>query len=442
LTVILVPIHDRQRSAKEVADAVRPLIDPKIPNTRVDIGLQNAFGFGGFGGQPIQIAVAGPDPDRLDRLVAAVTEEVRAAEGAVDVNNQNERARSEFEVVVNRARAADLGVTSQTAASSLRTAVDGSIATQFRQPGQDSVDIRLQTTEAFRSSPDNLASLPILSNTGQLVHLGQIGTIVEGSAPTQINHVDRERSVTISASASGLTVGTVSQNIKDRLSAIELPPGYSISYQGEAEQGAEAFGDIFTALGVSVILMYMLMLMLFRSVTLPLAVLVSLPLALVGALGALALTGAAFTLFSLLGIAVLLGLVGKNAILLVDYTDARRKEGMNRTDALLEAGPARLRAIVMTTASIFFGLAPVALGFEEGSELLRAAALVVMGGLLTSTLLTLLFVPAMYTIFDDIQEGISGIVRRIIKPRRYEPEEEAFLAGKPVEPGRPHASEA
>jgi HAE1 family hydrophobic/amphiphilic exporter-1 len=267
-----------------------------------------------------------------------------------------------------------------------------------------------------------------------MVRLGQIGTIVEGAAPTQINHVDRERSVTVYASASGLTVGTVAQNIKDRLSAVPLPAGYSISYQGEAEQGAEAFGQILTALAISVVLMYMLMLMLFRSVTLPLAVLVSLPLAVVGALGALALTRESFTLFSLLGVAVLVGLVGKNAILLVDYTDARRKEGMDRTEALLSSGPARLRAIVMTTASMFFGLAPVAIGFEAGSELLRASALVVMGGLLTSTLLTLLFVPAMYTIFDDIQEAVARAAGSIARPRKFEPEELAFLAGRPVAP--------
>jgi HAE1 family hydrophobic/amphiphilic exporter-1 len=206
-----------------------------------------------------------------------------------------------------------------------------------------------------------------------------------------------------------------------------LPSGYSVTYSGQASQGGSAFADIFKALGIAVLLMYLLMLMLFKSVTVPLAVLMSLPLAIVGALGAMALTGSPFTLFSLLGIAVLVGLVGKNAILLVDYTDTLRKRGMGRTEALLHAAPTRLRPILMTTFSIIASLTPVGLGIEEGSELLKSAAVVLIGGLLTSTLLTLVFVPAMYTIFDDVQEFVVGLVGRVAPPRRLQPEELAIL---------------
>ena len=175
-------------------------------------------------------------------------------------------------------------------------------------------------------------------------------------------------------------VGDVSQEIQSRLARLTLPPGYTISYQGQTAQGLSAFNDIFRALGMALVLMYLLMLMLFGSLTVPLAVLMSLPLAIVGALGAMALTGSPFTLFSLLGVAMLVGLVGKNAILLVDFTDTLRRRGVGRTEALLEAAPARLRPIVMTTMSIFGGLAPVALGFETGSELLKAAAIVLISG--------------------------------------------------------------
>jgi HAE1 family hydrophobic/amphiphilic exporter-1 len=156
-------------------------------------------------------------------------------------------------------------------------------------------------------------------------------------------------------------------------------------------------------MGMAVLLMYMLMMMLFRSLTLPLAVLMSLPLAMIGALGAMALAHSAFTLFSMLGVAVLLGLVGKNAILLVDRTHNLRQAGYARSAALLAAGPSRLRPIVMTTLSVMAALLPIASGLEEGSELLQSVALVLIGGLLTSTLLTLVFVPAMYTLFDDVQ---------------------------------------
>ena len=173
--------------------------------------------------------------------------------------------------------------------------------------------------------------------------------------------------------------------------------------------------------------MYALMLLLFRSVTLPLAVLMSLPLAVIGALGAMAISATDFTLFSLLGLSLLIGLVGKNAILLVDYTDTLRKQGLSRTAALLEAAPTRLRPILMTTLSIMVALLPIALGIEVGSELLRAAAIVLIGGLATSTLLTLVFVPAMYTIFDDIEAWVVSLIRRVARPRQLEPEEVAIL---------------
>jgi hydrophobic/amphiphilic exporter-1 (mainly G- bacteria), HAE1 family len=168
------------------------------------------------------------------------------------------------------------------------------------------------------------------------------------------------------------------------------------------------------------------MMMLFGSVTLPLAVMMSLPLAVVGSFSAMAITATPFTLFSLLGFTLLVGLVGKNAILLVDYTDTLRRRGETRTEALLEAGPTRLRPIVMTTMSIIVALMPVAVGLEEGSELLKAAAIVLIGGLITSTLLTLVFVPAMYTIFDDVQEFVVRLARRISKPRPLEPGELAI----------------
>jgi HAE1 family hydrophobic/amphiphilic exporter-1 len=179
--------------------------------------------------------------------------------------------------------------------------------------------------------------------------------------------------------------------------------------------------------------MYLLMMLLFGSVTLPLAVLMSLPLAVVGAIGAMTLTGSNFTLFALLGLTLLVGLVGKNAVLLVDYTDSLRKQGSSRDDALLQAGPVRLRPILMTTLSVMASLAPVASGIEAGSELLKAAAIVLIGGLLTSTVLTLVFVPAMYTVFDDVEHAFARLVRRFSTPRQLAPVEIAILHPQHVE---------
>jgi len=218
--------------------------------------------------------------------------------------------------------------------------------------------------------------------------------------------------VTIGVDAGeGHLVGDLQNQVEAAVADVSLPVGYSVTYAGQGQQGGSAFGDLARAMGVAVLLMYMLMMMLFRSLTLPLAVLMSLPLAMIGALGAMALAHSAFTLFSMLGVAVLLGLVGKNAILLVDRTHHLRQSGYDRSAALLAAGPTRLRPIVMTTLSVMAALLPIATGLEEGSELLQSVALVLIGGLTTSTLLTLIFVPAMYTVFDDVQVVVSRLLR-------------------------------
>jgi HAE1 family hydrophobic/amphiphilic exporter-1 len=427
IRVLLVPKAARTRSSAQIADEFGTRLPPGIPKSRLSVSLPNAFGFGGFGGQPIQVAVQGPDPATLNKLVDQATALMASVPGSADVNNANQKVQPEYVFELDHTHAADLGVSAQQASTSMHIAVDGLVVSKYRQLGQDDVDIRLIADDAFRASPTNLPDLPILTTTGTLVRLGQLGTIVPGSAATVITHVGRVRSVNISASTNGRLVGDVLGEMQTRLNSMPLPPGYSITYSGQAAQGGSAFSDIFKALGVAVLLMYLLMLMLFKSVTLPLAVLMSLPLAIVGALGAMASTGSPFTLFSLLGIAVLVGLVGKNAILLVDYTDTLRKRGIGRTEALLEAAPTRLRPILMTTFSIIASLTPVGLGLEEGSELLKSAAVVLIGGLLTSTLLTLVFVPAMYTILDDLQELVLGLVGRVARPRELQPAELAIL---------------
>ena len=412
LTLALVRPNERTRSAPELAAAMSQQLAAALPGAAVRAGLPNPFGFGGFGSQAIQVVVDGPDPATLNELVSQLTAAMEQVPAVVDVNNSNQRAGLEYDVNVDPERSADLGVTAQSAATSLAAAVSGIKVSQFVQPGQSNIDIRLIANDAFRADTRGLETLPLLSNKGAIVKLGQIATITRTSAPTQIAHDNRLRSVTISASpAAGYSVGTSQSAVQQRLTGVAAPPGYSISYSGQAATGGQTFGDIFYALGAALLLMYVLMALLFNSLTLPLAVLMSVPLAVVGALGAMGITATNFTLFSLLGVSLLMGLVGKNAILLVDYTDTLRKRGASRLDALLEAGPTRLRPILMTTLSVMFALLPVASGLEVGSELLKAAAIVLIGGLLTSTVLTLVFVPAMYTVFDDLETRLRHLSR-------------------------------
>ncbi|MCC6178763.1 MAG: efflux RND transporter permease subunit [Chloroflexi bacterium] len=415
ITALLVPAHERAKSSAQLADELRPILVNAAPSVKVQIGRPNAFGFGGFGGQPIQVLVQGQDPQTVNQLAETVEEAVRNVPGAVSVRNSNENVQPQLRVTVDWRRAADLGVTVQNAGVALRTAIDGwrATANQFKRPGQTSIDIRVLTAHAGSLSVSDIAALPIAGTDGQIVQLGQIATIEQVTIPTSIRHVNRLRSVTVSTEpGEGKLVGDVQAAVQRAVAQVPMPAGYSVSYAGQGEEGGSAFSDIFAALGVAVVLMYMLMMMLFGSLVLPLAVLMSLPLAVVGAFGAMALTHTPFTLFSLLGFAVLVGLVGKNAILLVDYTEILQSRGYDRTSALLAAGPVRLRPIVMTTLSVMVALLPIASGVEAGSELLQAAAVVLIGGLLTSTLLTLVFVPAMFTIFDDAQNAVLRLFRR------------------------------
>ena len=414
ITNLLVPPALRSRSAVDLAEDIRTRLEGRYPGVRARLGVPNAFALGGFGNPPIQVQVQGSDPAVVDAIAKRVEGGIRGVPGAVGIDNANDDVQTQIRARVDWTRAADLGVSARDAGGALRAALDGftSNATQYRQPGTRAIPIRVLTADADTLTQRDLSQLPISGSKG-LVKLGQFTSLQSVDMPTSIQHVNRLRSVTISANAGeGWLVGDLQTAVQKVVAKVDLPNGYSVTYAGSGQIGGSAFGDLARAMGVAVLLMYMLMMMLFGSVVRPLVVLASLPLALVGALGAMALAHAAFTLFSMLGVAVLLGLVGKNAILLVDRTDTLRREGYDRFAALLHAGPTRLRPIVMTTASVMAALLPIVSGVEEGSELLQSVALVLIGGLLTSTLLTLVFVPAMYTVFDDVQQLVLRLVRR------------------------------
>jgi hydrophobic/amphiphilic exporter-1 (mainly G- bacteria), HAE1 family len=414
ITALLLPRGERARSSAAIAEDVRRRFERRYPGAKVRVGVPNAFGFGGYGGAPIQVQVQGSEPAVVDQLATQVQQRIAAVPGAVGLDNSNANVQTQLRARTDWTRAADLGVNPRDAGAALRAALDGftSNASQYRQAGRPSIPIRILTDDPLNSSPTDIQRLPVSGARG-VVELGQFTTFEQARIPTAINHVNRLRSITIGVNAGdGRLVGDLQNQVQAALAGVPMPQGYSVTYAGQGQQGGSAFGDLARAMGVAVLLMYMLMMMLFRSLTLPLAVLMSLPLAMIGALGAMALAHSAFTLFSMLGVSVLLGLVGKNAILLVDRTHNLRQSGYERFAALLAAGPSRLRPIVMTTLSVMAALLPIASGLEEGSELLQSVALVLIGGLLTSTLLTLVFVPAMYIVLDDVQEFIVRLVRR------------------------------
>jgi hydrophobic/amphiphilic exporter-1 (mainly G- bacteria), HAE1 family len=373
----------------------------------------------GGGGSPVDVVITGPDFEQLQKFTDQVLDMVRSTPGAVEVRSSQIIPSPEFRAIVDRQKAADQGVTAQTIANTLRAAVQGVVASELRAEGQDQVDILLQLKGAETLTPAQIGAIPVLTTRGTIVRLDQVAQIVLSSSPGQIPHFNRSREVEVQANVSGRPLGDVLRDIRAQTSQMSLPVGYAIQIQGQGSQLDTAFGALLQALLLSVVLMYMLMAALYESFIYPLAVLFCLPVALVGAFVGLLLTGSTINIFSLIGMIMLVGLVAKNAILLVDYTNTLRKRGLSRREALLEAGPVRLRPILMTTMTLVFAMIPLALKLGAGAETRSPMAIVVLGGIISSTLLTLVLVPCTYTYLDDFQ---SLIMRRRGRARALEAE--------------------
>jgi HAE1 family hydrophobic/amphiphilic exporter-1 len=254
------------------------------------------------------------------------------------------------------------------------------------------------------------------------VPLGQVARIREGLGPAAINHLDTDRVVILQANTAGRSLTDVVTDINRKLADVQLPPGYRITQGGEAKDQAEVFGKIFAALGIAIVLMYLILVMQFGSFLDPIAIMLSLPLSLIGVVLALLLTGDTLNIMSLIGVILLCGIVAKNAILLIDFAKWGRESGMSRREAIIEAGRIRLRPILMTTFALIAGMVPIALGRGEGADWRAPLGRAVIGGTLTSTLLTLLVIPTVYEILDEWKEHALGWLRR--RGRRHAPSAE------------------
>ncbi|MCL4533674.1 MAG: efflux RND transporter permease subunit [Bacteroidetes bacterium] len=408
--VNLKPLSQRTRSVNQVAADVRSMI-AKIPGMKGQAGPSSMFG--GGSAQPITVSIKGSDMAVLTKLAGQVEDIVRKTSGTVDVTNSAVAGAPEMRVEIDHAKLADLGLTTAQVASAVRTAIDGTVATELRRENEDKVDIRVLYATAAGSELTAIPDIPLTTPTGARVKLDQVAKLVPADGPAEITRTDRTRRVDVGAGLTGgRPSGDVAEDIKKAVNKLALPDGYKISLGGESEQQDDAFGSLGLALVFSVVLMYMLMVALFNSLTYPLVIMGAMPLASVGAIGALAITGDTLNIMSMVGMIMLMGLVTKNGILLVDYTNTLRTRGYSRLEALLEAGPTRLRPILMTTAAMVCAMLPVASKLGEGASTRAPMGIVVIGGLLTSTLLTLVVVPAGYTVMDDIQEWVAARFRR------------------------------
>lgn len=369
----------------------------QIPNLTITLATANPLVPGNQ--PPIDVTVTGPSLSTVNRLAMQLTNQIRSVPSLVDVQDTSPIASPELGVSINRAEASNLGVTLQNVGQTVATSVAGSTVTQYR-PGTAATEVPIVVSMAPPIVPSRILNMPVASLSGS-VPLSAVATTTYGVAATQIQQQNRLYAATVTADLVGAApIGPADHAIRQRLQNLSMPTGYGVTFGGQSKQKAHAFGPLFEALALSVFLVYMLMAALYESFRLPLSIIMAVPLAGAGALVALGLTGNTLNVFSIIGLIMLMGLVTKNAILLVDYTETLRKRGWARQEALVEAGKTRLRPILMTTATMVFSMLPLALSLGTGSADRSAMAVVVIGGLISSTLLTLVVVPVLYALID------------------------------------------
>lgn len=410
----------RTRPSSEIAEEIRQKIGT-IPGAKIKINAVS--GFRGGAGAPIQIELTGQDTELLVRTAERVMAVVSPIEGIVEPDISWKLGKPELQVRVDPDKAASVGMTVAQVASALRTYIEGNTDTKFREGGKE-YDIRVQLTKAQREDVNTVSDLVIGYFSGRPVRLSDVASVEMTSGPTKIDRKNRQRLVTFTAFLKpGYAPGNMQLVIDEALAKANLPPpGVQLRWAGEIQFQQEEGAYLGQALLLAIVLVYMLMAALFESLLMPLTIMLSLPQAMIGALLGLIITGNSLNIVSMIGIIMLMGLVTKNAILLVDYTNTLRSRGLPRLQALLEAGPTRLRPILMTTFAMVFGMLPAALAIGRGSEFRAPLGIAVIGGLLLSTLLTLVVIPCVYTVFDDMGNWIARtIFRRGVYPKEQAP---------------------
>jgi hydrophobic/amphiphilic exporter-1 (mainly G- bacteria), HAE1 family len=402
ISVLLTDKTERTRTIWQIMADVRRFA-ATIPEMSAQVSSAGGIGGLGRGGNNIRIDISGDDLATLSQVAAQTEQIARQVPGITDIRSGAASTDPMYEAVLDREKMADMGITANQVGATLRSLVAGNVATHFQPDGQTQIDITVLSQDAGTQNPAQIAKMPVAFQNGMPVHLGDIAKIQLGSGPTQISRQDRKRVITLSGVVVGRSTGDVARDLRAQIKQYGTPPGYSINLAGSVTQMEDTFTKLLSALVLSIVLIYMLMVALFESFIHPLTIMFALPVSLVGAFGGLMLTGNTFNLFSLIGIIMLMGLVAKNAILLVDYTNTLRGRGVPRNQALMEAGRTRLRPILMTTATIVAAMIPLALKLEAGAESRSPMAVVVIGGVLSSTLLTLVLVPVMYTLLDGLQ---------------------------------------
>ncbi len=410
IMVILNPKKERSRSTEVIKNDVAKFCNniPGLTTTLNDIGI-----FGMANASPIQYELRGADLDSVYVGAQRVMAVLRSVKGTRDVKSSYISGSPELQLSVDRDKAAQAFLTPGQIAMAIRNSVNGEVITRFRT-GDVEIDVRSIVTPEYRNDPALLRSLEIKNPVGKMIKLGDVATIERRGGPSSIQRKDRQRLVTISANVVGRSLGELNKEFDIKRADIKLPEGVNFYAFGDVEQMQNMMNDMLTAIFLSILFVYMILVVLYESYIHPFAVMFSVPVSIIGAFLALALTGNTLSMFSMISILILMGLVTKNGILLVDFTNLLRAQGYGMREALLEAGPLRLRPILMTTVTMIVGMFPMAMGMGAGGEFRSGMGTVIIGGLISSLLLTLVLVPVMYTLLDRFSIKKKVEVREVV----------------------------
>ncbi len=407
--VILVEILHKSKRAfgqQEAMARVRELL-AKHTEIKSSVDIISEISGGGFRSAPIQFNIRGQDLGKLDQASKKIVEHLKETPGFVDVDVTYRGGKPQLNIDVDSALAGDLGVMGASVGATVRTMITGQVPSQFEHDG-DRYDIRVQLPDELRQSSSVIGRAQVRSTSGVLVDIGAIANVSEDTGPSQIDRQARQRQVTILANLDGKALGEAMQDVQ-KIADEVVPASLDTSFTGMGEAMEESAASMGLALFLAIILIYMVLASQFESFVHPVTIMSSMPFSLIGAFGGLLLADMRMSIFSMIGIIMLMGLVTKNAILVVDFTQQLRAKGMSMLEALEEAGAVRLRPILMTTGAMIFGMLPVAIGHGDGGEIRAPMGVVVIGGLITSTVLTLVVVPVVYTIADGFGRRVARV---------------------------------
>src|SRR5689334_3178665 len=435
--VKLLPKAQRSRIQSDIEADIRGEIS-KISGVMASIS-------GGWnpGEKAIQIQIKGQQAGELTRLAQQVANEMRQVPGAVDVDLSTKGQKPELEVQVDRGLAGSLGLTVGQVAQALRPAFAGLDVGDWVDPSGETRDVWIRMAPESRTIVADLESMPLLvpgpDGTTKSIPLGQVAHIAQGLGPARIDHLDRDRVISVEANTEGRALSEVVNGAMERINQnVKFPAGYGLSQGGQTKDQQEIFGQMLLAIGVAVMLMYFVLVVQFGSFLEPFSILLSLPLSLIGVMLALYFTGFPLEIMSMIGVVLLVGIVAKNAILLIDFAKWSEEAGMERREALIMAGRVRLRPILMTTFALVAGMVPVALGSGEGGDFRAPLGISVIGGVITSTLLTLLVIP---TVYESLADTRDWIIARLKGEKRHH--KKAHEPGAPlVAPDRARLTDA